>query len=167
MEDGRLVPGRPGGRFIGRVPERSGLGEPQEVAKGHPVIGAGGSGRGRRHGPWDALGTPGTRAGRPGTGLTRRVLARFARECRGRAAGDQVIQPVMVESPVGLRGDQMVASRLGRSGRGKAVGQEQHQCPPPTAPVVRTESTSWHPCGHSHRMRDFPSKATNLGTRPA
>ena len=97
MEDGRLVPGRPGGRFIGRAWERSGLGEPQEVAEGHPMIGAGGSGWGRRHGPWNALGTPGTRAGTPGTGLTRRVLAGLASERCGRAAGDQVIQPVVVE----------------------------------------------------------------------
>jgi len=47
-------------------------------------------------------------------------------EGRGQAAGDQLIQPVVVEQPLGLQRDEVVvAARPGRSRRSEALDQEQ------------------------------------------
>ena len=125
VEDGGLVPGRPSGRFIGREPVRSDFGEPHGGRPG-PTTDRGPRARTEPTAPaWERRGNtpdpskaraPGDRAGPPG---------------RWTCAGDQAVEPVVVEEPVGLRGHQMVAAGLGRSGAARPWARSNTSAPVP------------------------------------
>jgi hypothetical protein len=159
MEDGGLVPDGPSGRFIGHEAGRGCDGRRQDRSQRDPLVGAGGTRRGRRGGQRNAARATGarTRPGSPGTGL-----AGIVREQGGRAR-DQIIEPVEIELPVGSRGHQMVAPGPGGSRRAETVGQEQHECsrPPPPQPLVTTDGPD-----HNRNLaaaRESPSGETTAG----
>jgi len=123
------VPGGPDGRFIGHEAGRGRDDQAEDRLERDPLIGAAGAGRGGGQGPGDAARAAGARA-TSGSRPVGPVLSRTLREGRGQAAGDQVIQPVVGEQPLGpRRGDVVVAAGPGRSRRSEALNQEQQERP--------------------------------------
>ena len=71
-----------------------------------------------------------------------------------RAAGDEGVEPVVLELQVGPREDEVVAAGPGGTSRADAVDQEQRQCPdPPPRQSLETVWTSSHPSPSSPRLR--------------
>jgi hypothetical protein len=129
MEDRGLVPGGPDGRFVGHEASGRGDGRARDGARRGPLVLADWTRRGHRGGPRDAARAAGARTwrGTPGTLLIRASPVGAIREDRGRAAGDQVVEPVESQESVRLRGHQVVATGPGRTRRGEALDHEQRQ----------------------------------------
>ena len=129
MEDGGSVPDGPIGRFIGQEWGRGRGDRARYGPERDPLIRPGGTGRGSGQGPGDAALAAGARA-RAGSRPAGLLPSRTFREGRGQVAGDQVIQPVVGEQPLGPRRDEVVGARgPGGLRRSKALHQEQQQRP--------------------------------------
>jgi hypothetical protein len=158
MEDRGLVTGGPSGRFIGHEAGRGRDDQAEDRLERDPLIGAAGAGRGGGQGPGDPARAAGARA-TSGSRPVGPVLSRTLREGRGQAAGDQLIQPVVVEQPLGLRRDQVVvAAGPGGSGRSEALDQEQQKRP--RAPSRQSPE----PIRPHHTPTVEPDPSTDLAT---
>jgi hypothetical protein len=129
MEDRGPVSGGPDGRFVGHEASGRDDSRARDGTRRGPLVLADRTRGGHRGGPRDAARAAGarTRRGTSGTLLIRAFPLGAIREDRGRAAGDQVVEPVESQQPVRLRGDQVVATGPGRTRRGETLDHEQRQ----------------------------------------
>jgi hypothetical protein len=161
MEDGGLLAGGAGGRFVDRSTRRRGARTDRLGIHITPLVEAVGIEKDR----WDWHGDSAraTRA-RARSGPLRPLLVSqriFREECCGRrATGDEGVEPVEIEQPGGARGDEVVTARPGGTRRAEAVEQEQHQRPNPPPP----QSLELYGPHHTlcHRADEFALTTTNL-----
>ena len=104
-----------------------GAGEDLQHCQNAPLVGAVGVGNARRgrHGNSVRAARTRARCRMLGSRLSRRII----RERGRRAAGNERVELVEVEDPLGMRGDEMAATGPGGASHTEAVDQEQHQRP--------------------------------------